>query len=60
MIQSFQRTTKNGRSIKTNGLPVYSIPVEVRLKNLRKQLNQGLSKVDGIWANISREISATC
>jgi hypothetical protein len=51
--------TKNGRSLKSNGLPVFSSPVEHRIKRIRAELNQGLSKVDSVWNNICNDVRLT-
>lgn len=55
MANSFQRTTKNGRPLKINGLPSYSQPVDNRLKKIKAELNQGLSKFDSVWNNICND-----
>ncbi len=53
-----QKKTKNGRAIvdKDTKLPVYDKPIELRLINIRKELNEGLSKEDSIWNNILNSV----
>lgn len=55
---SFQRKTKNGRPIIINSEPSYSLPVEMRIKNIQKELNKGLTKFNGVWDNIQRSVRA--
>lgn len=47
-------TTKNGKPIiyRDTKLPMYSNTVEARIKQVKQQLNQGLSKNEAIWNSI--------
>ena len=54
---SFQKTTKNGKPIIVGGLPLFTTTVESRIAKVKKELLQGVSKIDAIWDNIRVDVS---
>ena len=50
--------TKNGRAIidRNTKLPIYSSTVESRIRKIKSQLNEGLSKYDSVWNNICNDV----
>jgi len=50
--------TKTKKPIKdrSTGLPMYVLPVEVRIKRIKAQLNAGLNKHEAIWNDIVRAV----
>ena len=52
-----QLTTKTGKAVisKTTGLPQFSTSVDHRIKKVKAQLNDGLTKFEIVWHNITRD-----
>lgn len=55
---TLQQLTKHGGKPmidKNTKLPIFSAPVDYRIKRVKAELNKGLSKFDSIWHNITRD-----
>lgn len=55
-----QRSTKNGRPIinKESKLPLYELPVALRIKNISKKLFGGVKSHQTRWENIQQELAS--
>lgn len=57
MQNTLQRVTSSGKPMIDKGtkLPMFSTPVDYRIKRVKAELNRGLTKFDAIWHDITRD-----